>query len=567
MEDEDAVDGWDDLPFTDPIPDSQSLKDADVQTRRLANHLALCWAERMNARHGCTYSQTFWRNFLILWMVAAVQTTWRCYRNLELLVERHGSESLSVAVIDKEPVWPIRDVSDFMNLLSFDGRFMFWMSSLLLKNLAPANWTLEPVSRKTSAKRDIPISNDDQSAADVRSPLRTFIGRLGFDHVHGTKYSRLFYAFLINFLPRHPATGKKFEADEAILDYFPKTYLQCLDHFLEATLPSSFAAGFAVIEKEAKTYRYSPGRLTITHAASVEPLYQMINALAIERGERMVGFQHGGWYGTALAESWASESEYIYHAFLSWGWTAQDDLYGRVLPLPSPMLSEISNKHRFNNGRLIFVGTRMVIQNDRFDSRPSSKRWLGYRKLKLDFINALSATTRKSLHYRPYHRAKPLLRDGAYVSKFFPDIPIHEGDLNSEMLNCRLLVLDHPGTTLNLALAANVPTICYWNPKDWPFCQQAEEKFAVLRESGLLFDDPDAAAAHINAIWDDVPGWWRSKSVTNASQQWRKDFARTSPAWFWHWTFAIWKLALGADPAKIGGESQLGTNNTMENMA
>jgi putative transferase (TIGR04331 family) len=554
IDDESAVSGWEELPFTDPIPDSQSLKIADIKTRRLANHIALSWADRMNTETGSEYSPTFWRNFLILWMIAAIQTSWRNFLNLELLIAKYNSEPIRVCVSNEEPNWQIRDLSDFMNLLQLDGHFNFWMSSSLLRAIAPDNWILEPVDYETSFSQERRIVREEQVENEDRSRLKAAIGRLGFDHVQGTKYSRLIYALLINLLPGRPPNGRKNEADNDIVSEFPETYLNSLNYFLEETLPTTFTSGFSAIEKSVTKHHYSPGRLTITHAASSDTKYQLINAIAVERGQRIVGFQHGGWYGTALAESWAGESEYIYHSFITWGWTAQEDYYGNMLPLPSPLLSAVRNKHHCQNNSLMLVGTKMIVQNDRFDSRPSSKRWLGYRRAKLDFINGISKNVRESLTYRPYHRSYPPLEDGAFITKKFPDIPIFEGSLNDEMLHCRLLVLDHPGSTLNLAMAANVPTICYWNPKDWPFSRQAEPLFKLLQENGLLFDNPVAAAQHINIIWDDVEGWWNRKNVKDARQEWADNLAKTSPFWWWHWAVAVWKLARGDDPTRIGRE-------------
>jgi len=546
VDNEDEFEGWDDLPFTDAFADSRELVRADALTRRLANHIALTWADRMNSQTGRSYSATLWRNFLILWIVAATQISWRCYRNMELLIERHGADPLHVRVLKGDPDWQIDSISEFMRLLTLDGYFTFWMQSLMLRHMAPGSWKLEPVLQETSGAPGMPEWPVDAPVVERRNPLSAFIGRLGFDHVQGTKWVRPFFGVLINLLPRRAATGKKFVPDEDVLKEFPAVFLAVLGDFLEATLPLNFSDGLTDILNDVERLKFYPGRLTITHAASLDVRNQLINVLSVEHGERVVGFQHGGWYGTAGAESWASESEYIYHAFITWGWTEQADFYGNMMPLPAPVLSSIRNAHKVRNDKLIFVGTRMIVQNDRLDTRPSSVRWLTYRKIKRDFINALGGSPREALAYRPYHRAKPPLQDGVYMTRHFPDLPILEGPLHSAFLQCRLVVLDHPGTTLNFVMAANVPTVCYWDPKDWPLCRQAEVQFERLREAGILFDTPEEAAIHVNAIWGDVPGWWNSHDIVSARRQWLEQYAQTSPIWWWHWAVGIWKLASGS---------------------
>jgi len=189
----------------------------------------------------------------------------------------------------------------------------------------------------------------------------------------------------------------------------------------------------------------------------------------------------------------------------------------------------------------------MFIQNDRLDMRPSTVRWLNYRKIKRDFVKTLGPGPRGALRYRPYNRIKPLLEDELYMKRYFPDLLILEGSLEKAFLECRMVVLDHPGTTLHLVMAADVPTVCYWNPGDWLLCSQANEQFDRLREVNILFDNPEEASAHVNKIWDNVQEWWWCKNVREARDEWLFHHARTSRYWWWQWAHGIWKLATGKE--------------------
>ena len=74
VENQQQFDGWENLLFTDAFAETSNLLQADAMTRRLANHLAYSWAERMNAKTCRNYSPAMWRNFLILWIVVSVQS-------------------------------------------------------------------------------------------------------------------------------------------------------------------------------------------------------------------------------------------------------------------------------------------------------------------------------------------------------------------------------------------------------------------------------------------------------------------------------------------------------------
>jgi putative transferase (TIGR04331 family) len=216
---------------------------------------------------------------------------------------------------------------------------------------------------------------------------------------------------------------------------------------------------------------------------------------------------------------------------------------GNFVPISSPLLAPICNRHKVKEKSLLLVGAAILLKARLFDTLPSPPRWVAYRKMKRQFITALHSSPRESLIYRPHLRGSPNLQDGEYVQQHFPDVPIFEGGLTKKMLRCQLLVLDHPGTTLHLALAANVPTVCFWHSDDWPQSRQADPYFEGLRKSGILHSTPESAACYINEIWGDVAGWWSDRERQSARQQWCQEYARTSRFWWLEWISCLWRLA------------------------
>ena len=84
------------------------------------------------------------------------------------------------------------------------------------------------------------------------------------------------------------------------------------------------------------------------------------------------------------------------------------------------------------------------------------------------------------------------------------------------MLACRLLVLDHHGTTMLEALAANVPTVMFWTREAWPLTPESEALLDVLARAGIWFGTAEEAAAKVNQVWEDPVSWWRSAAVQDA---------------------------------------------------
>lgn len=541
---EDVCSDWEDLPFVEPFSTPDTLAAADLKSRRLANQLAVEWAEALNRRHGRQYSVAYWRTLVILWLVAGVQSTWRRFRHVEELVARHGEEHLTVRVLDGPPNWPISHLHAFMAHLTEDDRFDFWMTSEIVRALAPGRWTLLPTAYDPGqAAREVDGEDGIERYSGMSAALRRVIGRLPLDSIHGVRLGKILLSLYVNALPRTPRHLADGYRDDSIRGEFPSPYLDFLDRFLSATLPATVGDRYPDLEAEARRLRYAPGRLLVDHVSSMDDGRRTIIAQAQEAGERLVGHQHGGWYGSARTEPWAAEAEYRHDAFLTWGWEKQEDLEGRMIPLPSPYLSRLRDKHEFRDDTLILVGAKMFVRSPRLDSVPGPADWLAYRRSKRAFVDALAAEVRGELRYRPYAKARETLADEKYMRKFFPDLRILDGSLDEAMLTCRLLALDHTGTTLNIALAANVPTVCFRDPRIWALSRQARTVFEGLARVGILYDNPRSAAAHVNRIWADVPGWWHSRPVQDARRAWCRHYARTAGFWWWHWLKALWRLA------------------------
>lgn len=537
---ENLVPDWEETTFPDPFPTVEDWVAAECLTRRLAESLVPAWAERFNKCHGRSYSLKFWRVFLLNWLTVAVPALWSRYRWCQEFVSLHAEKNLTLTLMGGGDTWPLTQSGDLLPLLwcpTFDAR----LSSLVLRTMLPSSWQINesadpPVSPSAPVELIIP-------AESWRGRLaRSLLGRLPFAHVPGTGVARLPMSAILALLPRR-MPGLDGLTFPDVTEAFPSEFLRLLDEFLPQVVPATFTRDFLRLEAIAQKQHYHPGRLLVDTLNSEDDSIRVVTAMAYERGERLVGSQHGGTYGTHRAMMASAATEYPYHAFLTWGWDRHDDFVGNFVPVPSPMLGKLADCHRETQPALIFVGGSMVVHGTRLGWLPKPQHYLSYRRAKLDFINSLADPVRIALSYRPYRRNVTILEDDGFIHRHHPDIPLVEGDLSRAILGCRLLVLDHPITTMLVAMAANIPTIMYWEEDAWPLAISASPYFQALRDAGILFHDPQAAAAQVNAIWNDVPGWWRSASIQQARRHFAHHFARTSRWWWIYWLAALWRLS------------------------
>ena len=539
---DDLLDDADEGVFPDPFPTPEAWVQADRHCRRLANRFVPVWAERLNAAHGRSYSSRFWRVMVLNWLTAAIPALWYRWRYTQDFIAAQGGVPCRVAVAPAQDDWRIEASADLIDrFASPAGDYL--LTSAILRELAPKNWVLVEdacIPDGNGGGAEEPNLSETWAGAMAR---RLF-GRLAVVTVPGLRLSKIPLSLIVSLLPRSAGRVHYDFSDDGIFQEFPVEFLKWLDFFLPALLPLSFRDGFSDLEAHALRQTYFPGRLLVDQLNAPEDRTRAAIAMAHERGERLVGCQHGGIYGTAKAMMTSAATEYPYHAYLTWGWTEQEDYRGHFVPLPFPALSRCADRHRESGPELLMVGGAMAVRGTRLGWLPKPQQYLRYRRAKRAFLQGLDPALLRQVSYRAYRRGNTDLSDADYMRAAFPDIREHRGELQGSLMRCRLLVLDHPITTMLIAMAANIPTILYWERDAWPLAASAEPYFQRLRDAGILFHDAAQAAAKVNAIWDDVPGWWGTSEVQTARRVFADRYARTSRWWWWvHWLRALWRLS------------------------
>ena len=541
---DETVPQWEALRFVDAFETSADLDMAAADCEALAAHLVLRLSKSLNERHGLDAGLPYWWTLTGRWVFHTVTTTWRHWVHLDKFIKYHGEAALVCPVYaDAQSVmWDFKDSADFIERGLLSETFDFWLWSICLAGQTPNTWDLVPVGHDP---RSEPANlRPPGRSRGIRHLIKSFIPRFPFTDVgDAPAWAIGFFSLYLALLPkRFERIGFHGTALEAPPARFPKSYLDILDTVIEATMPRTFGPDFQTCNSAAASLRYVPGRVFVNGSATMNDHANFQIAHAIEAGELIVRPQHGSDYGTMKHTNIEAFSEYVDAAFLTWGWTSQNAKPGKFLPLPAISFSQIQNRHRQANSDIILVGTKMILRCYRIDHCLQPSQTVRYRQEKLAFINALDAEARHTLRYRPYSRGKMDMADGPYLSRHAPDIPHLEGELQSALVKCRLLVLDHPGTTLNMAMAANIPTLCFWDPATWPYAPEAEKFFAGLVRAGIIHPDGPSAASHLNTIIDDVEDWWADKEVQAARQAWANQFARTSRHWWLDWTRALAKF-------------------------
>ncbi len=491
----------------------------------------------MNERHSVQYSVSFWWIILGPWLSSIILATWRRWVHLEKTIKRLGLGPIKVQVMANSESHTINygNTVEFMNHMRRSKHFDFWLFSLCFEAMIPENWIVEYVVG--DANQDI-LAHETINKSRLSKLLRNLMGRMPFSHTPGVgRLGSLLFSLYVCLLPRknNIKNNHLIGIEKEYPNVFSPTFMNVLDTVIKNTAIASLNMGFVDHNREAQKFRYHPGRLFVTSPSIHNEQSNYILGHAIQAGERIVRLQHGGAsYGTLYPPYLAEITEYMAAArFLTWGWLKQGSCKGNFVPVCSPMLSRIQNRHKQKTNAVIFVGTTQQLNPDRY------LRDINYiprvRRDKVLFIKTLETQIQNAVLYRPYMRAPLDLDEIGYLEKRLPELTFLYGSLQTPLLKCRLLVLDNPGTTLHIALAANVPTICYWPAEQWHIAPEASPQFAALENAGILFTDAIAAAEKVNEIAVDVQAWWQGSEVQAARNYWAKSHAKTSGVWWLFW--------------------------------
>ena len=109
----------------------------------------------------------------------------------------------------------------------------------------------------------------------------------------------------------------------------------------------------------------------------------------------------------------------------------------------------------------------------------------------------------------------------------FPNVQLEQPSkrMSFSVQKCRLFISTYTATTYNESLAANIPTVIYWDKRYWEYADYAEKDFNKLKSVGIFHDTPESAACHVNKVWNDVDEWWKNENVQSVRRAFCRKYA------------------------------------------
>ncbi|GFH62393.1 MAG: conserved hypothetical protein [Candidatus Desulfovibrio kirbyi] len=524
---EDAFDEWEHR-FTfapEPLQNPDALDTAAKQANALYVDTLSALAASL-----CPYSgelpQAYWETLLTPWGTLVARQIVERLQRIKAMTREWGDLPVRVPLLPENCSFEFQTDHDVTFYGALGTTFNHWLLSRLLEGCWPNAWTKEllpPAHEIYGERTPHSLKNCLKSLANAAILSLPFPRLKGMSLWQSMRFSlELLRPRLTqdNSLPLADTFGSAATGAHARLPIDP------LPLFL-AALPLSLAR----LRHPRALRRQSRSFLRVASIQVYEnAAYRQKLAIWRARGNRLMYVQHGCGYGQRRTSCSGELVEYAHHAFATWGWTAHHGCRGNFIPLPYPQLAKLASKKagRLSDSRkLLFVGTEISAFGYRLDSWPTPLQMLHYRRGKERFFYALDRDIHTHTLYRPYFSVPGTLRDADWLMPRFPELRLCTGPLARHMLDCRLLVLDHPGTSLHEAMAADIPVILYWEPGHWPLTPDAETLLDMLAKAEIWHCAPDKAALKVQAVWGNPDLWWRCAHVQQARRNWCASYAMT----------------------------------------
>lgn len=477
----------------------------------------------------------YWQTLLAPWAIKVASQIVERLDRIEAMISCWGHLPLQVPLSPKSMDFNFRDEQDFSLRGALGSIFNAWLMSFILRESLPARWKIIPSAPVYPEKKPT-RTGGRLNAAAFREIAKKILLALPFPPLKGMSVCQ---AIKFSRSLLHPCQTrdhslnmeKAFGMDAGVAN-FREVFL--------ASLPQSLRD---LRHNPAKCRKCGKPRLRVASIAAYEDAsYRQGLAYWRASGNRLAYVQHGGNYGQVKVACDVAVVEYAQDIFFTWGWRSHGLTKGNFQPMPYPYLCRINNAWKGGSGKLVFVGTEMALYGYRLDSRPTPMQFISYREAKKVFFETIPEAILSRSLYRPYFPLPGTLADGSWLLERFPGLEICRGPLLPRVLEARLLVLDHHGTTMLEAFVANVPLIMYWQREDWPLTREAGQLLDKLEECGIWHGTPRAAARKVAEIWDNSVAWWGSEPIQRARKEFCASQALVSDDVDYLWTNTLKKI-------------------------
>lgn len=527
-------------------------------------------ADCLNRIHDTRYSVRYWRIVIGMWLRAFIDALFDRYASIAAAAK--SGLVTNTWICSTEP-WTPESLPSF----SFDD-YNLYLYSRIIKHLRPFPYEERPLRHLAAlVARKRPKSSLARFGSEVvRQASKGFetVVRQGLAVLAVEVYPRLirrlpakvvFVGTTYLTLPDQVRLqialgqipflyhGEKILFDPSTADrttrgrfVFPDSadpFERILNELLPDQLPMIYVEDYRALHDKAMAISPPPPPVAFTvFSMHYRQCFEFWAGYSTEtRGTKILLSQHGGGFGTARHSSVEAHFVRISDRYYSWGSPHDDD--PKVKPMPSFRLRSSAKELHSSDpaGPLLWLATSTARYKTFAESGVVGPHMLRYIDEQERFLRSLCGEAQDLLLWRYFN---DLWEERDRFQEKFPRLRMQHGAKNQlgkktdffrESRKCRLAIHTANETTYLQSLAANFPSLMYWNPELYEIRPSLQPHFDRLQAVGVMHYTPESAAATVNAIYRDTHTWWNSAALQEARQNFCFHLARTSDDWLSQW--------------------------------
>ena len=462
------------------------------------------------------------------WLNAFVHLVVLRFHRFKKIIKLYNDDYFDVILLKDNISWKFNDTLDFVINGSLNKIFNFWLISRIIENNKPARWNLSYISENYDNKKTIRnISLKDKLYNHLISLIPIYSVK-GLSLLNSVLLQFKLGLKKANFISEDRINRKK--KSKLNSDFNWELYAMKL-------LPENFK-NLKLNLKNKKIHRYI---ICCGSKMYYDEGFKQKIAERVCSGDKLILSQHGGVYGSVAVHAAVNSVEFSNsQKYITWGWKGNSYL-NETVPLPSPYLSKFNYINQ--NGNIIFIDSNVNLYSFRINSINLSFENLNRRNNLFKIYSSLDDKLKKHFYYRP-----PLSQSGGEVlsldfkKQFKEKVNIIEGDLHTETMKSKVVLIDGPNTTMNILLSAKVPTIAFWNNNYNFFDENILEIIEKLKKHGVIHDSPNKAIRKLNEVYFDIDSWWLNKELQKTLDEFNKNYALADYNYMNSWSKFIEKL-------------------------
>jgi len=505
----------------------QKIKEKFVEGNKIFDLILDELIISLNKYHSKKYSNSFWILMLSNWLTLVIDTLNFYYNCL------YYANSMNVsyrAVIDE---------SYFFNKLSDVFRFEYkneYIHSLISFLIKHGNF--ENISFSEQA-----ITENKDTLTAGQDPIKSFLfglfkrskakklsyGIAGMSRLDIVRlfyksrdYSQSFKNYNTNYNCNVPERNKfTFHIESS------DNFISLLCKFIEKNLPTTVLDNLSLLIENSNDYINKEIIIASSGLYHDEQLIEL--ALAKELNNAIIFQVHEA--GNGL-DKYSSSSKYLYRPidfYLTWGFTEHTGYSKKFIPSPS-RLSTKKNIHKEKFESILYFTKFPYMYPNRYDSGKITN-WNKYFNNRVKFIKTINNTQYKNQLILKMHHSKVKGFDEEKIMQIYDCRYNNYNNKNLKISNTAILYVDYLSASIYEAMAYNVPVFMCIDYDIQTPTEGINDMLKKFKEIKIAFDTPDAAAMHIENIYEDRVKFWNSREVQNVREKFMERYLLTSPDW------------------------------------